>query len=295
MKDTAATNPLVAIGGLGGSGTRVLAAALRASDIHIGERLNGKLDNLWFTVLFKRAAWTRSPPASADVVKAAELFSRATTTGLRGNLRPDEHAWLMKLQAQLPPSGRWQCGASAADVDSLIDSGPRRQTDTRAWGWKEPNTHVFLPQLATLFPRIRYIHMVRDGLDMAFSRNTWQARHWGRLYGLRYRWYRSVPQQQLRFWLTANRATLDFGETHMPDRFLVVPYEDYCARPEWHWPRLRDFLELPANTNPSQDILRPTSIGRSQDHDLSSFPTDLLSSATALQSDLKAFHAPPAG
>ncbi|GAB5447474.1 MAG: hypothetical protein Gyms2KO_23470 [Gymnodinialimonas sp.] len=251
------------------------------------------MDNLWFSVLFKRAAWTQNPPTFEDVAKAADLFKRAMTSGLRGNLRPEEHALLMSLRAQLPPNGRWKIGASASAVDSLLDSSPRPQADTRAWGWKEPNTHIFLPHLATLFPQMRYIHVVRDGLDMAFSKNTWQARHWGRLYGLPYRWYRSAPQQQLRFWLAANRATLEFGKTHMPGRFLVVPYEDYCARPDWHWPRLHDFLELPPNTSLSHDILRPTSIGRSQDHDLTSFPQDLLSSAAALQSELKAFHAPP--
>ena len=43
-----------AIGGLGGSGTRVVAQILRDVGIFMGTDLNGANDNLWFTLLFKR-------------------------------------------------------------------------------------------------------------------------------------------------------------------------------------------------------------------------------------------------
>src|SRR5664279_1349779 len=41
------------IGGVGGSGTRVGAALLQMLGYYIGDDLNGPLDNLWFTLLFK--------------------------------------------------------------------------------------------------------------------------------------------------------------------------------------------------------------------------------------------------
>lgn len=44
----------VAIGGVGGSGTRVFAEILRGFGFYIGDCLNGALDNLWFTLLCKR-------------------------------------------------------------------------------------------------------------------------------------------------------------------------------------------------------------------------------------------------
>src|SRR5687767_12628130 len=46
----------VGIGGIGGSGTRVGAALLQMLDFYIGDDLNQALDNLWFTLLFKRKA-----------------------------------------------------------------------------------------------------------------------------------------------------------------------------------------------------------------------------------------------
>ena len=47
----------VVIGGVGGSGTRVIAEILRELKFFIGNDLNGPLDNLTYTLLFKRKKW----------------------------------------------------------------------------------------------------------------------------------------------------------------------------------------------------------------------------------------------
>src|SRR5581483_5848515 len=44
----------VAIGGLGGSGTRVVARLLQDLGFYLGADLNDYEDNLWFTLLMKR-------------------------------------------------------------------------------------------------------------------------------------------------------------------------------------------------------------------------------------------------
>ncbi|WP_158569390.1 sulfotransferase [Pseudotabrizicola alkalilacus] len=292
MTSASVSSPLVAIGGLGGSGTRVFAATLQAAGIALGARINTSLDNLWFTVLFKRAAWSCTAPDAREVTQAADLFVRAMTIGLRDTLTPDERALLQQLRAELPPLGAWQCGARVEDADSLLNSGPADFAASSLWGWKEPNTHIFLPQLAARFPRIRYIHVVRDGLDMAFSNNTWQARHWAHLYGLSQDTDTPLPLHQLRYWTAANRAALDYGAAHMGDRFLIISYEEYCRKPERYWQRLHDFVGLRTLCAPPADLLRPTNIGRSQDHDLSLFPAEALAAARAVQTDVLAFHDP---
>ena len=45
--------PPIAVGGIGGSGTRLIADCLRELDLFIGGDLNPAYDNLWFTLLFK--------------------------------------------------------------------------------------------------------------------------------------------------------------------------------------------------------------------------------------------------
>ena len=292
MSHPSPANPLVAIGGLGGSGTRVFAATLRAAGIRIGSCLNDPLDNLWFTVLFKRAEWCRLLPSAQEVSEAADLFRRAMTTGLRGTLNPEQIALLTRLRNDLPPGGSWHCGASAADADALMGSAAPGADPDQPWGWKEPNTHVFLSHLARCYPGFRYIHVVRDGLDMAFSRNTWQAQHWSHLYGLERTPDTPLPLHQLRYWVLANRAALDLGAVQMRGRFLVVSYEAYCANPEQYWPRLRRFLDLPRTTALPDNLLQPTTIGRSQHHDLSVFPPDLLAAVLEMQAEVARLSTP---
>ena len=50
------TGPVV-IGGVGGSGTRVLAEILSLFGFYLGNDLNGAKDNLVYTLLFKRPNW----------------------------------------------------------------------------------------------------------------------------------------------------------------------------------------------------------------------------------------------
>ena len=44
----------VAIGGVGGSGTRLIAQLLMELGVYMGSDRNDANDNLWFTLLFKR-------------------------------------------------------------------------------------------------------------------------------------------------------------------------------------------------------------------------------------------------
>ena len=53
MKPQKRNSPII-IGGIGGSGTRVIAEILTLLDVYLGRALNKSLDNLWFTALFKR-------------------------------------------------------------------------------------------------------------------------------------------------------------------------------------------------------------------------------------------------
>jgi hypothetical protein len=276
----------VAIGGLGGSGTRIFAASLRNAGFAIGSKLNAPLDNLWFTILFKRRAWSRNLPDPADIAISVDLFQRAMTTGLAGNMTAKEADMLDTLASDLAPKGPWKCGAQTVQADSLIRSGLQAGGQGQPWGWKEPNTHLFLPQLNEKIDGLRYIHVVRGGLDMSFSKNTWQADNWAHHYGLERPNGGSDPVHQLRYWIAANRRAIDYGQQHMADRFMVMDYDDFCAHPDVHWPRLQRFLGKPSNTPISDGFIAQTSIGRSRTMDLSIFPNELLAACRALQEEV---------
>ena len=250
--------------------------------MRIGGRLNGSLDNLWFTVLFKRPAWFRRPPAFPEIVRAARLFEQAMTTGLHATATSADESLVRALGHALDehrgePQG--VTGKTAADLlaSAAAPPGP--------WGWKEPNTHVFLPTLNRVIPGLRYVHVVRDGLDMAFSRNIGQLRNWGCFMGFEADEDAPLPVQQLRFWIAANRVAVEYGACVMGRRFLLVSYEAFCADPERQTARLMRFLGHSAEVDPRAHVA-PKSIGRAAEHDLSIFPADDLAALAALRQRL---------
>ena len=277
----------VAIGGIGGSGTRVFAALLTAAGAYMGPCLNEALDNLWFTVLFKRPEWGQQPafgpPAPHEIAASVRLFHRAMVHGLADWGDTADKRLLRKLRDGLPPCGAWKCGAQAEHADSLIASKPPAEGALRFWGWKEPNTHIFLPHIDRHIPGLRYIHIVRNGLDMAFSQNSWQARHWGQLYGMPYRPDVPSPVQKLRYWSAANERAIVYGKANMRGRFLTVQYEDFCRQPQEHWHRIKHFLGLPNEQPLPAGLVSPSTIGRSALLDLSGIPQADLENAKVVQ------------
>jgi len=259
----------LAVGGLGGSGTRVFASLLMQGGVDIGTCLNAALDNRWFTVLFKREDWTRLGAAVDEVDVAIDLFCRAMKVGLAGNVSDGEEELIRSLGALLPPTGNWRTGARTSDAIDLLGSTGREAPGSR-WGWKEPNTHLFLPRLAQALPTLRYIHVVRDPLDMAFSGNRWQLRHWGQLFGVADDGS-PEPVRQTRYWIEANRRALEVGQESMSGRFLAVSYEEFCRHPEELAPRLLRFCGLDEDATLPVESISPSTIGRSSQHDLSIF------------------------
>lgn len=230
--------PLV-IGGSGGSGTRVLARAVRDAGCYIGDTMNVADDCMAFTGMWGR----RFNP---DVLK-----------GVAGRmLRPDE-----LFGASLPRYvARDTHPLSQAERSVLVDDLLRRlawllrnrPSPETPWGWKFPGSIHFLPLLDEVFPRMRFIHVVRDGRDMPFSRNQVQLRGYGRLFlgpdsdGL------PEPVRSALLWNRMNMEAADYGRAAMGERYLIVRFEDLCANPAQELSRVWRFMGFPAAISPEE-------------------------------------------
>jgi hypothetical protein len=256
--------PYVAVGGLGGSGTRLVASLLAEFGIFLGRDLNRQLDNLAFTLLFKRRETLNLTDAEID--RDLRLF--ATMMARPRELSADERALVLaradEQRSELPP------GWLQARADALL-RGPHIPLPARQlWGWKEPNAHVLLPALMRNFPDMRYIHVVRHGLDMAFSHNQSQLHYWGdALLGGP---GEPGPARALSYWCAAQKRARAYGE-EMGDRFLWLDYDHLCVDPHDGLGRLAEFLDLPC---PDRDgllalIRPPSSMGRFRRADCSMF------------------------
>jgi len=135
----------VAIGGVGGSGTRVFAEIFRELGFYLGDCLNKPLDNLWFTVIFKRPYWfyRNQRKNEEEIYRAIQIFYKAMTTGLASTADPDEIIYVRNAGKEISACP-YNMGANHFQAENILESGPPEPSKYIGWGWKEPNTHVFL-------------------------------------------------------------------------------------------------------------------------------------------------------
>ena len=265
-------NSPVAIGGLGGSGTRVIADIVSQAGVYIGDNLNTSLDNLWFTLLFVHESYFNRPKAELDNIinQSLEIFSHKMEGKLL-NL-PGSMQLLAEAGQDYPHTddyfGSWQ-----NFITEITSAKNRQQRDFEVWGWKEPNTHIYIDYLINYFTELRYIHVLRHGLDMAYSNNQNQPRRWGNLLGVKNSDLQEIsPQASFEFWYVANQRAIELARVLPPDRFLLVDYDDLCNFPENGVTKILDFLGLPISYEVRQSLFKLPSaatIGRYRDHDLS--------------------------
>lgn len=87
------------------------------------------------------------------------------------------------------------------------------------WGDKTPAYIEIVPALATMFGDAKFIHLIRDGRDVAKSFQ-------------RQGWYGPGLHGYAREWLRAVELDLKFGTTPLNERILRVRYEDLVLHPE---------------------------------------------------------------
>ena len=250
----------VVIGGVGGSGTRLIAQCLSELGFFIGRDLNEANDNLWFTLLFKRVEiLTASEEESNDLI---EILLKGMTGS--GGFTKQQTNIIKKLASV----DREQESAKSLKkrVRTLLSKKPSMKPGTR-WGWKEPNSHIVLDRLERYFCNMKYIHVVRNGLDMAHSQNQNQLKLWGRHFiGGK---FDISPCYSLKYWCIIHRRVLDIGRS-MGANFLFLNYDRFCSNPEDGITELLEFLAVDSLKIPMASLLGlvnpPDSVGRFRRH-----------------------------
>lgn len=254
--------PPVAIGGVGGSGTRLIAAILAKLDFHMGNDLNRANDNLAFTLLFKqKSLWPLTENREAIQQSIAIFLSTMYFE------KPLEEYDILRVKelagkARLNAPEEWL--QERAEKLIKVDSGIRRH---ELWGWKEPNTHIFLPALLDTIKGMKYIHVMRHGLDMAYSANQAQVKLWSK--ALTGKAVNDVtPGESFHYWCAAHRRVLDLGSDMGAD-FLLLNFDKFCLSPNSEMRSLLAFLEIDPGPKVYQSLIdmvrRPASIGRHKD------------------------------
>lgn len=273
----------IAIGGVGGSGTRLIAGLLREAGVFMGDHLNESNDLLWFTLLFKYEG-----VHDVDDERFDSLVD-ALRAALAGGMSLDERTrgLVETLRRERRPGDPSEVLGEAAD--SLLAAADRPAHGKR-WGWKEPNTHVVIERLWRRLPGLRYVHVVRHGVDMAFSRNQNQLALWGRrVLGHP---IEVSPRQSLQYWCRVHRRMQALLAVN-PQRMYWLDYDAFCRDPHREFDRLRMFLALPSTITPDLSTVRTPGPPRHAGRDLSEFAPADLAYVSSLGYTIEGWHAPP--
>ena len=211
----------VVIGGTGGSGTRCLAAILMEAGCYLGWNLNKSHDSLSLTPFLRRY-----------MVEAYNHFE---------SLSPEQVA-------------QWEVDFSPAASTHLLEH--RGQP---IWGWKNPTSMYLIPFFSEMFPRLKFIHLVRDGRDMALSTNSNQY------IAINPGDRKNDIVKKAEFWSTSNTRVHQFAKSHLHENYIVVRLEELCNDPTTQVERILGFIGSSAAVDSCmREVSRPTSVGRYQ-------------------------------
>ncbi|MCE5262210.1 MAG: sulfotransferase [Deltaproteobacteria bacterium] len=291
VQESIKRNGPVVVGGVGGSGTRVVVKILSTLGFFVGGDLSEAGDNYWHTMLLKRPRWYPKVRDDRRTIRVGlSLLSKLMVE--RGLLSFSELRFLLRATVAATYFGTDHFGQYRGIAWSLKRISKMLRDHARGgeyigWGWKEPNSHLVVRDLNDLFNGFKYIHIVRNGLDMAFSTNQAQLYTWSNLFGVpRPRSSGEAPRLSLKYWIRANERAIRTGSELGPEKFLLLNYDELCIAPEQQIDKIIRFLNLEPTEEKYREILelpkKPVTFFRYQQHDLAQFDAEDLSSLLSL-------------
>ena len=263
----------VIIGGVGGSGTRLLAETFMTAGIRTTPTLNGASDALGATDLFKRTGILEDIDRPGRFERVYEIMEAALEGG-----RPLSREQRLLLREIVREERDHNPRSMLRRYARSLRREARRPADPARWFFKEPNMHWSAPEILRIRPDVRFIMLVRHGIDMAFSGNQQQLAVWGPTV-LGEPDLALDPASSLRYWCHVHRRIAGLRERE-PDRTLIVSFDQLCQQPDLVMPRILDFAGIDHDRELIGRVISgvraPSSIGRHLDEDLSTFnPTDI--------------------
>lgn len=117
----------------------------------------------------------------------------------------------------------------AAVLDRVFQYFAQRQGKSR-WCEKTPQHVQHILSLSAVFPKAKFVHMIRDGRDSAVS--------------FKRRWHRT-PELTIYRWKKVVQEGRRQGRSLGSSRYLEVKYEDLTANPEYWIQHVSSFLGIP--------------------------------------------------
>ena len=228
--DLEASNPFVFVVGCPRSGTTLLQRMLDshpalavANDSHFIPRCMEKVA----PELVAPASNGAPVPLSTELVDGVEGYHRLRRLGLS------------EEQGRQAARGVGDYGSYVAALYTAFAA----RHGKRLGGEKTPDYVRRLPLLAGLFPEARFIHIIRDGRDVALSVMGWAHEKKGP--GKLEMWADSPLATSALWWAWQVESGRSAGRALADERYLEVGYERLVREPGVELNRIASFLNLP--------------------------------------------------
>lgn len=133
----------------------------------------------------------------------------------------------------------------------------------RKWGFKNPRTMLLLPFFGEMFPRMKFVHVVRDGRDISLG-NEFVGNAYVDAFLSPDERVLSPEEKMIVFWGRSNEAAARYGERVLKDRYLRMRWEDVCNDPLSKTRELLQFAGCPVEfaERIKSVVRKPASLGR---------------------------------
>ena len=267
---------MIAIGGVGGSGTRAVSDIFSHLGYFMGYDLNGSNDTLLFTLLFKRENILVVTSDEFDF--CWRIFKKIMST--KEVLTNSEFDYLNKL----------------ADEDRTLHSKEwlkerlnflQSREEISLWGFKEPNSHIVIEKIIQKEKDIKFVYVYRHGLDMAYSSNQNQLKLWGSIF-FNNKNIQINPANSLKYWCIVHKRMKSLKERYM-DKIYMLDFDKLCIDRESVLEDMFNFLKVDKkNIEKSATLINaPSSIGRYKNKDINQFYKDDIEYVKNIYNDLE--------
>ncbi|MFK8013276.1 MAG: sulfotransferase [Marinicellaceae bacterium] len=263
-KNTSINNSPIVIGCIGGSGSRLVSQLIMNQGYYFGDCLNKANDNLWFSLIFRRLEAVTSSYHEFETLM--DIFVSKMSNG---TLNSNQKSLLNTIINQPHTLAESFLKKSQS---SLLNNDIHSENISTNWGWKEPNSYLFLPQLNLYFHELNYVYIIRHPLDMAFSNNQNQLKFWGKHFlGSD---CKMTPKHSLKFWLYMYFKTKNLKQK-MGHRLYILNYDRLVLDPYKSVKELFENMKISSSESSiiqaSNIVKTPQSIGRYKNHDINEF------------------------
>ena len=167
-----------------------------------------------------------------DVIKAvrSEVGAESVLAAFTGNRTWDDFGiGAADLRERI---GRVGDDDAAAVVRAFFDTYAERQGKPR-WGDKTPAYMLSIQRIGRTLPEVRFIHLIRDGRDVALSQTARAINE------------QPPPREQAARWVKRIGKAREQAGTLKGPRYVEARYEDLVREPEPTLRRICEFIELP--------------------------------------------------